>query len=218
MDLPSDRAADWLARLAHDLKNPLSTLRLRVELDVPEPQAAVWMADIEAASHLVDQFSAYARLQAGFEPGLPVPLADLLAVLADEPDAGVWTVDADPHELARIEGPGHALELALRNLLHNARHHGRPPVRVQLRLRAGPPREAWLLVHDAGAGIPAARLEEALQPFVRLGGVRAGHAGLGLAIVAGLARQLGGELLHQPFDGEGSALGLRWPLAAPAQR
>jgi two-component system osmolarity sensor histidine kinase EnvZ len=73
--------------------------------------------------------------------------------------------------------------------------------------------EVILVVFDGGPGISLADFEQAQEPFVRLGApsLADGHCGLGLAIVALVAAQLGGRMVLQPFDGERSGVGLAWP-------
>jgi len=78
------------------------------------------------------------------------------------------------------------------NLVDNALEHGEPPVEIRSARRGG----EWIVeVRDHGGGIPAERIEDAKQPFVRLDPARSGdgHCGLGLAIVDRLARDHGGR-------------------------
>jgi two-component system, OmpR family, osmolarity sensor histidine kinase EnvZ len=88
-----------------------------------------------------------------------------------------------------------ALQRLLANLIDNAFAYGRAPVTVQV--RADSVRHCIdIAVLDHGEGMSAADFHRARQPFVRLTGARSelGHCGLGLAIVAQMARQLGGGL------------------------
>jgi two-component system, OmpR family, osmolarity sensor histidine kinase EnvZ len=137
---------------------------------------------------------------------------DVVALYADGPHA--VTCDAEPIERTV---PDLALQRLLANLIDNALAYGRAPVRVQLRATTGPASAdqqgsgdrgvgggSELRVMDNGDGMTEAEFQHAQAPFVRLTGARnqLGHCGLGLAIVAQMARQLGGRL-HTVRDADG---------------
>ena len=100
------------------------------------------------------------------------------------PDGKPATVRGDPRLLRRL----------IRNLLENARRHGKPPVRVEVRSQG---ELAVLNVMDSGAGIPEAERERVFLPFHRLGTDMQG-AGLGLALVRQIARLHGGDAVVAP--------------------
>ena len=88
-----------------------------------------------------------------------------------------------------VRGDPRLLRQLVRNLLENARRHGKPPVSVRLARAAG---EAVLRVSDAGPGVPVAERERVFEPFYRRSSSSDG-AGLGLSLVRQIARQHGGD-------------------------
>ncbi len=181
-----------LAGVSHDLRTPLARLRLRAETQCEPAVADVLTADLLSLERIVDQFLAYVQGDDGLALGAPEPLSDTVR------DTLRRYADAGPAVAARIEPvaipvPDLALQRLLANLIDNALAYGGAPVEVALRAVA---QGAELRVSDAGPGMSNEDFERAQQPFVRLARNRSdlGHCGLGLAIVAQIARQLGGEL------------------------
>jgi len=202
-----------LAGVSHDLRTPLARLRLRVETQLSGVQADGMEADLLALGRIVDQFLAYVQGEAAPRLGAPRPLHQTLQrSLAPFQQTGVDVALAPgaqerAHALALPEG---AIERVLTNLIDNALAYGRAPVRVDV--LSQPDGGATLRVSDAGAGMDAAQFEAACEPFVRLDTTRAhlGHCGLGLAIVAQLARHLGADLACVPaVPGQAFAIELR---------
>ena len=208
-----------LAGISHDLRTPLSRLRLEAEMSVPDPQAqADMVADLEQVNRIIDKFLDYAR-------GGPVSLqaVDVAAcvqqALAQQRTRGtVQTTDTTPAHLTPVASAtglavtldlppsGHCTALAdpvdlLRvfdNLLENARRYGRTPpdtAHAHLRLRCG---GEWVEVvfSDQGPGVDAATLAQLAQPFFRGDAARsqASGAGLGLAVVRKMLGRMGGQL------------------------
>ena len=179
-----------LAGLAHDLRSPLTRLRLRLASSGPlaadEQRRAE--ADLTALERITSQFLQFIGAESQEEPVL-VPLEALVAEAAN----GVAEVQLELEPMGRWVQPI-ALARAIANLLDNAAIHGQPPLRLVLRSigQEGFAIEVW----DAGPGIAAADWERALQPFQRLDPARSGvgHSGLGLAIAARVAQAHGGSL------------------------
>ena len=179
-----------LAGLAHDLRSPLTRLRLRLASNGPlaadEQRRAE--ADLAALERITSQFLQFIGAESQEEPVL-VPLEALVAEAAN----GVAKVQLELEPMGRCVQPI-ALARAIANLLDNAATHGQPPLRLVLRSigQEGFAIEVW----DAGPGIAAADWERALQPFQRLDPARSGvgHSGLGMAIAARVAQAHGGSL------------------------
>lgn len=205
--------ATMLAGIAHDLRSPITRLRLRLALAARAPMDAAALAQAEAdltsLERITRQFLVFAGAEAE-EAALPLPLDQLLAetavVVGDTP------LDLDLPPLWRRVRPT-ALGRAVANLLENACVHGRPPLRMLLRPWDAAGVEGCgdgfeIQVWDAGEGIPAAAWERARQPFQRLDEARGsqGHCGLGLAIAERVARSHGGELVRLEGPGFGVAL------------
>jgi two-component system, OmpR family, osmolarity sensor histidine kinase EnvZ len=187
-----------LAGVSHDLRTPLARLRLRAETQCEPEVADALTADLRALERIVDQFLAFVQGDSGVAFGEQAPVhqvvRDVVALYAGGPQA-VDLLGLDANPLFDRPVADLALQRLLANLIDNAFAYGRPPVTVQL--RADAERHCIeIAVLDHGEGMSAADFQRARQPFVRLTGARSelGHCGLGLAIVAQMARQLGGSL------------------------
>ncbi|MFZ9216305.1 MAG: ATP-binding protein [Vulcanococcus sp.] len=179
-----------LAGIAHDLKSPLTRLRLRLEQGAPLTDQRQAQADLDALERITSQFLLFAGGGDGEAP-VRLPLDQWLA----EVSAPIPTdqIQLDLCELEASVQPV-ALARAVGNLLENALSHGEPPLRVLLRQEAddGFRIEVW----DQGPGIAEDAWPKALLPFQRLDPARggSGHCGLGLAIAARVAAGHGGSL------------------------
>jgi two-component system osmolarity sensor histidine kinase EnvZ len=199
-----------LAGLSHDLRTPLTRLRLAVEMQVVDPdERAAMVQDMDDMDALTRQFTEFAR---------PQPTADWLAI----------DVDALCHELATsfslrglpvtVRGtageailPADGLRRAIKNLLENAHRYGLAPVEIEL---ARKPDTLVITVNDHGSGMSDAELAIAKQPFYRGNVARTGAqgTGLGLAIVERFARQCGGSLSLRNRSPQGLAAELSLPV------
>jgi two-component system osmolarity sensor histidine kinase EnvZ len=128
---------------------------------------------------------------------------------------GQYRLDGAEVRLLRCEGehvlvPDLAMQRVMTNLIDNALTHGSGQVEVDLWRQEG---EVFVVVYDQGRGISTYDMERAVQPFLRLNDITgaAGHCGLGLAIVVQIAQQLCGRLVHLPFDGRRSGIGIAFP-------
>jgi len=217
----SERAT-MLAGIAHDLRSPLTRLRLRLDLapsahGLTEADRNRSTADLNALERITRQFLLFAGAGQA-EPAVLVPLHGLLAEVAAL--AGDVPLVLDLQPLERRLRPT-ALARAVANLLENALQYGTPPLRLVLRPAAPEPHGYVIEVWDRGAGIAAAAWPMALEPFQRLDAARGGqgHCGLGLAIADRIARQHGGDLRRLEGGGNfGVALtGRSLPSPAPGQ-
>lgn len=206
--LEADRQT-LLAGVSHDLRTPLTRLRVRAEL-LDDAASAGIGRDIDDIERIVEQFLLFARLQADSEPASRVELGDWLnGWLARDQyrDVGYRPV------LQPVSCAIHPIALgrALANLIENARQYGSAPIKLGLAVDGA---SACISVRDYGPGIPPERLEQARQAFVRLDAARGGrgHCGLGLAIVDQVAHLHGGELLLANATDGGLLATLRLPL------
>jgi two-component system osmolarity sensor histidine kinase EnvZ len=217
--LEADRAV-LLAGISHDLRTPLTRLRLEVEMaSVPEEARQAMAGDIEQIDSIVHQFLDYARAQPQ-APAEDIELAPLL-------EAAVRRARIDTQPLSRVDlrlAPavkvrGHRTELdrAVDNLLTNAARYGRDPKSGVLSVTVSLLRDddtAIVGIADNGPGVPTDQIERLMRPFERGEAARSGGggAGLGLPIVQRIARMHGGDLrllANAPH-------GLRAELALPA--
>ena len=214
--------ATMLAGMAHDLRSPLTRLRLR--LDLAASAQALTQADhhrnasdLNALERITHQFLLFAGAEQS-EPAVVVPLHDLLAEVAAL--VGEVPLELDLQPLERRVRPT-ALARAVGNLLENALQYGTPPLRLVLRAAEPDPHGFVIEVWDRGDGIAAAAWPIALEPFQRLDVARGGqgHCGLGLAIADRIARLHGGALRRlEGGEGFGVALtGRSLPSPDPTQ-
>ena len=209
--LERDRST-MLAGISHDIRTPLTRLRLAGELAVSDPQSRDEMAaDIDEIDRIVTQFLDFAR---GNPKEAPVRLdlrESLSAVAAKAASRSLpvqWTAGGDA--LCVNTFPA-AFERMLMNLIENAHRYGKPPVELVLS-RNGAVAEIDVL--DAGAGVAAVDVERLKQPFVRGDQARGGAmgAGLGLALVERLTQWHGGSFDLLPRAGGGTIARIRLPL------
>jgi two-component system osmolarity sensor histidine kinase EnvZ len=212
LDCHEKERAEILAGISHDLRTPLSRMRLEAELSLPEGTAQTGMvADIMQMDAIIAQFLDYARgegeeLMTTSDPNL------LLESLARHCAAIQHPVTLTTGKLPLTPMKPRAVWRALDNLISNAWKYGAPPVTL-----SGAAQGEWLelAVTDSGPGIPGAEIERLKRPFTRLGNARseANGTGLGLAIVERVAKNHGGSLeLASGDKGTGLKAILRLPL------
>ena len=196
-----------VAAVSHDLRTPLTRLRIRLE-NLDEPIAAAAIADIREMNALIDSSLAVLHEQREAAPPAVVDLAALAQAAVDdfaEQGHDVALTTATP---VRARAHPVALRRIVDNLLGNALRHAH-----QVRISIGPDADGVVLqVDDDGPGIAPEQIEAALQPWVRLGPDDGTGQGLGLAIARDLAERDGGRLtLANRAEG-----GLRASLWLPA--
>jgi protein-histidine pros-kinase len=197
-----------LAAVSHDLRTPLTRLRMRLE-DAPPELAEAAAADIHEMVEMIDTTLAVLREQRDGSPPGTLQLRALVEALADDLAAAGQPVTLEPGDEHRVKGRPAALRRIVGNLAGNALRHGGS---ATLTLEAA---DGGVCVHvdDRGPGIPPERLAEALQPWVRLGGGSGGH-GLGLAIARDLAERDGARLTLANRSGGGLRATLWLPAVA----
>lgn len=201
-----------MAAVSHDLRTPLTRLRMRLEQSPDVAMSYAAIADIREMDELIHSTLAVLREQRDDSAARTVDLAALLQAVVD--DLVELGYDASiPHPLPplRISARPAALRRVIGNLASNALRYGR---RVRITLLHGEAGLAEVLIDDDGPGIPPAQLARAFQPWVRLkdGGPAGSGHGLGLAIARDLAERDGGQLtLRNRFEG-GLRAELRYPL------
>ncbi|MEM1065260.1 MAG: ATP-binding protein [Pseudomonadota bacterium] len=183
-----------LSGVSHDLRTPLTRLKLALSLEPDGPGIEAMRRDVDEMEQMLNTFLGFARVDATEdpEPVDPVALAERLVEAARR--------TTDVVAMGPVSGEGRvamrplAVERALENLIGNAVRYGsRALVTVAISDRA-----VRFSIEDNGPGIPETQREEALRPFARLDPARnqdlGGGVGLGLSIVRDIARQHGGSL------------------------
>ncbi len=189
----SDRTRIFAA-MSHDLKTPITRLRLRAELLDDVALRAKFVNDLEEMEAMV---SAALDFMRGVDQQAPAQPVDMLALL-ESLQADAREIGSDVMIEGKADAPyfGHAqsLKRCIGNLIDNAvKYAGRTTVAV-----ADTSAELVITVSDAGTGIPEAELERVFEPFYRLDASRnraTGGSGLGLTIARSIARAHGGELI-----------------------
>lgn len=182
-----------LAAVSHDLKTPLTRMRLRAEALADRRQAEGLVRDIREMERMLDQTLAHLRGDRKDEERRPLDLTALLATLADEAVDQGGRVEFGRALPVVIEARPLALKRALGNVIDNAVKYGGG---ARLRLAADA-RHARIEIADSGPGIPEASLDAVFQPFVRLEPSRSGETGgfgLGLSIAKDIIEGHGGAL------------------------
>ncbi len=181
----------FLANASHELRSPLARLRMGVELYQNDPNPArreEIERNLDELDMLVGEILLSSRLNHA-EVTETVERVELLALAAEE--AAREGLEA-AGEAVDVMGNPRLLHRMVRNLIQNARRHGRPPVEITVAM-CGP--HAELVVRDHGPGIPAGEADRVFEPFYRPGGhgEAAGGWGLGLALVRQIAEWHGGS-------------------------
>jgi signal transduction histidine kinase len=201
-----------LAAISHDLKTPLTRLRLRTEMIEDPELAAKFTQDVDEMESMVAQTLDFMRDAAATEAAQPLNVMALLESLQhDYHDAGQG-FEIRGGVTRPVSGRPRALRRCLSNLLDNAIRYGRQPS-IEVEERA---RELAIRVLDEGPGMPQAELERAFEPFVRGESSRSretGGTGLGLGIARNIARAHGGDVTLANRPGGGLEATLTLPRA-----
>lgn len=182
-----------LAAISHDLKTPLTRMKLRAEFVEEDELRAKMLADLGEMEMMVGSALTFLREEVSSEETRIVDVSTILATICDDmADAGHDVhLEADRHAPLRCRPL--ALKRALVNLIDNAVKYGGSAV-VRLTKE---PQQLRIDIDDRGPGIPREEREKVFAPFYRLDASRSpetGGAGLGLTIVRSVVRAHGGEL------------------------
>lgn len=205
----SDRTR-MLAALGHDLRSPITALRLRAEMVEDDETRERMAAILDEMQDMVEATLAYARGVSTDQPTEPTDLAALVSDLARELGETGPPVTLGRTEPATLPLRRTPMRRALRNLIENAQRHGGGAV-VSLRRSGG---MVVLTIDDAGPGIPEADLARVFDPFTRMEPSRSretGGVGLGLPIAKAILEAHGGAVaLSNRVEG-----GLRATVSLP---
>lgn len=188
-----DARSQILAAVSHDLKTPLTRLRLRAEALAQAPQREAFTADIELMAATIQDGLDYAHSERLREPLVAVDLQRMTQNLVEDQREMGAHVELHGHIGHAVRAAPRALQRVLQNLLDNALRYGHS-AQLTLQIQGG---QAQLWIDDEGPGIPSDKLDQVFEPFVRLEHSRSretGGSGLGLTIARNLMRSQGGEL------------------------
>jgi two-component system osmolarity sensor histidine kinase EnvZ len=188
-----DSRTEMLAGISHDLRTPLTRLRLGLAMlpEAAREDATAMTEDVEEMDRLIGDYLAFARGE-GVEQSEETDLAALLRDVVVRQSRGGIAIPFDGPDALPMELRAGAMRRCFGNLLDNARKHAK---RVAVTLTQQPRGQhgiwAEITIDDDGPGIPEAAREDAFKPFTSLAG---GGTGLGLAIARDIARAHGGDV------------------------
>ncbi|MBY0564239.1 MAG: hypothetical protein K2P58_08635 [Hyphomonadaceae bacterium] len=207
-----EQRSQLLAGVSHDLRTPLTRLKLQLALMPPSSEVEDVKRDLAEMEETLDEYLAFAK---GLSEEAPetVDMAALARSVADASARLGADVEVEAAGVTETPGRARALRRCLANLIDNAAAHG-DKVRVAVR---GETEAVTVSVDDNGPGIPEELYEEAFRPFSRLDATRSRNqkgVGLGLAIARDVARSHGGDIRLAPSPLGGLRAMLRLPRPA----
>lgn len=207
---------EMLAGISHDLRTPLTRMKLELELATMDAVTRKALSDdIDEMGAMIDEYLDFARGDAG-EIAIAVDVNWLLEDLAKDYARSGRAVRYLANEAVELTLRPQALRRALTNLIDNALRYGGGQAELVLEPSATFVR---IKVMDSGPGIPDARMEEVFKPFTRLEPSRnseTGGVGLGLSIARAVAQSHGGDVtLENIKDSAGRVAGLEVTLRLP---
>lgn len=191
-----------LAAVSHDLRTPVTRLRLRAEYVDNKSQRSKFNADLDEMEHMITGFLSFAKEDARSEPTVNVDLVAMLQSICDDlADKGFNVSFNGGRRLPYVCRPV-SIRRCFGNLLDNALKYGK---RADVSVEVGVT-EIMIQVDDRGPGIPEALKEEVFRAFYRLEVSRnrdSGGSGLGLTVARTVARAHGGDVLLGKAPGGG---------------
>lgn len=191
-----------LAAMSHDLKTPITRLRLRAELLEQPDLHDKFVRDLREMENMVNATLGYMKGLDDREALRPIDIRALVGALAADSEELNHPVHVRGEPVGSFLGKPEGLKRCLQNLLDNATRYGRD-VEVQIDDR---PESLTLYVRDSGPGIPEQELERVFEPFYRVEASRnpsTGGSGLGLSIARNLAQSMGGDVTLRNREGGG---------------
>jgi signal transduction histidine kinase len=209
-----DDRTQMLAAISHDLRTPLTRLRLRAELIEDGEPMRKMLADIAEMETMVQGTLAFAREDAQAEARTRLDLSALLQTICDDLSDTGYTAAFDETARCPISCRPSAMRRALTNLIENAVKYGeRADVRIAT---AG--NQVTVTIEDCGPGIPETQLEQVFAPFYRLESSRnrdTGGVGLGLAVAKTIIHAHGGDIRLTNRPSGGLSVTVSLPLDPP---
>ena len=199
-----------LAAISHDLKTPITRLRLRTEMLAEPELKETFNRDLNEMEQMVSATLDFMRGTESRGKPVPIDIMALLEALVDDTRELGGYVTMETADLSPFTGRPLALKRCIGNLLENAIRYGKQArIRIQ-----DTPSQMQIIISDKGPGVPDEELEGLFRPFYRREASRSretGGTGLGLGIARNIARAHGGEVLLRP----GSSVGLEAVVTLP---
>jgi len=192
-----------LAAVSHDLKTPITRMRLRTEMLEQENIQEKFNQDLDDMEQMVQATLDFMQGTESSETPVPIDMVAMLEALQEDMQGLGYTVELQPIELKPYLGRPLLLKRCLINLIENAVRYGKE---ANIRLYSTS-EQLDIIIADKGPGIPKGEQERVFRPFERGENSRSrdtGGTGLGLSIARNIARAHGGELsLHNDENGVG---------------
>ncbi|SIQ38130.1 Signal transduction histidine kinase [Rhizobium sp. RU35A] len=202
-----------VAAAGHDLRTPMTRMRLRAEFISGDDERAKWLSDLEELDSIADSAIGLVREETS-DSGPELIRLDIMVRLITEELAKLgFAIELSSAADATVPAQPMALKRALRNLVINAATHGGGG-RWRLETTA---KDAVLTIEDGGPGIPEDLLGQVFEPFFRVDPARrktAPGAGLGLAIAKEIVNRFGGDIDIANRPAGGLVQTVRLPLSA----
>ena len=209
-----DTRVKVLAAMSHDLKTPITRMRLRAEMLDDAHIKAKFVKDLDELQQMVGSTLDYMRgLAEGGEAMQPIDVSALISSLKEDAEEAGHTVTLSGDARTPVMGRAQALKRCLQNLIDNALAYGRR-ADITLRDEGG---ALNIAITDDGPGIPEADIERVFEPFYRVEGSRnrnTGGSGLGLSIARNIAQSHGGSVRLRNLARGGLEATLRIPRGA----
>jgi two-component system osmolarity sensor histidine kinase EnvZ len=212
----SDERTEFLAGVSHDLRTPLTRMKLQLAMVEPgegqeeDEGIASLTADVAEMEKMIDGYLDFARGEAG-EDSTDVQLKDLLEDVVSDSRRKGGAIELATFDPVALSVRPNALKRCLINLIDNAVRHGEKAA-VSVAFGDG---TVDIRIDDDGPGIPHDRREDVFKAFFRLDASRnieTGGVGLGLTIAHDIARGHGGEILLDDAPGGGLRAVVRLPV------
>ena len=209
-----DTRVKVLAAMSHDLKTPITRMRLRAEMLDDAHIKAKFVKDLDELQQMVGSTLDYMRgLAEGGEAIQPIDVSALISSLKEDAEEAGHTVTITGDARTPVMGRAQALKRCLQNLIDNALAYGRR-ADITLRDEGG---ALNIAITDDGPGIPEGDIERVFEPFYRVEGSRnrnTGGSGLGLSIARNIAQSHGGSVRLRNLARGGLEATLRIPRGA----
>lgn len=192
---------DMLAGVSHDLRTPLTRMKLELAMLGDDAATESMRADIQQMERMIEGYLAFARGE-GSENPQECDISEILRQVVDEARRDGAQVDLHIEHSMPTVARKEALRRCLANLISNARRYGGNISITGQWYRKG----VQILIDDDGPGIPSERREDVFRPFYRLDSSRnpeTGGTGLGLTIARDMIRSQGGDLKLEGAPGGG---------------
>jgi len=201
---------DMLAGVSHDLRTPLTRMKLQLEMMDSNAPVADLKTDISDMEHMLQEYLAFARGEGG-ETMVDYSLTDLLNEIANQARRKGAAIDLHAEGDIRAPIKPNALKRALTNLVENSSRYGE-----HIAIRAGVRGETVeIVVDDDGPGVPQDKRGDVFKPFFRLDTSRnpvTGGVGLGMTIARDVVRGHGGNVMLEDAPGGGLRVRVSLPL------